>query len=97
LLQIQAAQEKFYLQNNRYSRDLTQAPPNGLGIANTTENGKYQLAVQFRDGTDQTYVASATPTAAGGQTRDTLCARFSIDETGARTPASTGATAQCWR
>jgi type IV pilus assembly protein PilE len=97
LLQIQAAQEKFYLQNNRYSRDLTQAPPNGLGLLNATENNKYQLAVQFRDGTDQTYTATATPLAAGGQTADTLCPQFSVDETGARTPASTGTTAQCWR
>ena len=43
LLRIQAAQEKFFLQNNAYSNNLPLAPPNGLGMGTTTDDGNYDL------------------------------------------------------
>ena len=47
LLNVSAAQERFYLQNNTYasSSELTIAPPAGLGIPATTENGHYEVAI----------------------------------------------------
>src|SRR5688572_1247104 len=37
LLQLQTAQEKFYMQNNAFTDNLTDASPAGLGLAETTE------------------------------------------------------------
>src|SRR3972149_2921742 len=47
LLRLATAQEKFYLQNNRYALESERAatPPAGLGVTGTT-NGWYTLSVQ---------------------------------------------------
>src|SRR6266404_5478396 len=42
LLRIQVAQEKYFLQNNAYTVDLS---PAGLNVASPTPNGFYTLAV----------------------------------------------------
>lgn|SRR5690606_6978921 len=102
LLRIAAAQEKFYLQNNRYATNaqLGAAPPNGLGIAGT-ERGYYTIRID--NATTTGFTAVATASAAGGQQRDTRCRSFSINETGTRSATnsegSTSATitAECWR
>ncbi|MFT3907240.1 MAG: type IV pilin protein [Steroidobacteraceae bacterium] len=97
LLRIQVAQEKYFLQNNAYVQSLTNistAPPTGLGVSlgdgGTTPRGYYTMAITA---TDTTYTITATAT--GNQVNDTAaCLTFTIDQTGARTPAdSTG----CWR
>src|SRR5437763_2903936 len=44
LLRIQVAQEKYFLQNNTYTTDVTDLPPTGLGVASPTTNGFYTLA-----------------------------------------------------
>lgn len=90
LLNLAAAQEKFYLQNNRYADtgEHDDAPPAGLGIPTDTENGWYTIAIVDGDAAG----FSATATATGAQAVDTHCASFTIDETGARTATST----DCW-
>ena len=90
LLALAAQQEKFYVQNNRYAdtAEIDDAPPGGLGMPTTTENGWYTIAIVDGDAAG----FSATATATGGQSEDTHCASFSIDETGDR-----GATNDdCW-
>ena len=89
LLNLAAAQEKFYLQNNTYTAALDDAPPDGLGLLATTENGHYTIAIDD-DADAETFTATAT--AAGGQADDTHCATFTIDQAGARTATS----ADCW-
>lgn len=97
LLRIQVAQEKFFLQNNRYaeSTELTTAPPAGLGMGlgtgGLTTNGFYLVTLDSPDATHYT----ATATATAGQTADSAdCQVFTINEQGQRSPAeSTG----CWR
>jgi type IV pilus assembly protein PilE len=100
LLRIQSAQEKFYLQNNRYSGDLVAAPADGgLGIGAVSEAGKYDLSVAAGAG-NQSYVATAAPRAGGGQNDDTKCRAFTIDERGTRRAVDSGGaerTAECWR
>ena len=90
LLALAVAQEKFYLQNDRYAgpAELTGAPPGGLGIPATTEHGRYAIAVTSGD------VAgfSASATAQGAQADDARCLMFAIDHAGARTATS----ASCW-
>jgi type IV pilus assembly protein PilE len=91
LLNLAAAQEKFYLQNNTYATDdlLETAPPAGLGLSATTENGWYTIVIADGANADE---FSATATAAGGQASDTRCATFTIDQAGARTATNT----DCW-
>jgi type IV pilus assembly protein PilE len=94
LLQVQANQEKFFLQNNRYaapaelSLGTTDIPP-GLGIPATTPSSYYTITL-VADAT--TYTATAT--AINGQTSDAAaCQTLTIDESGARTPTGN----DCWR
>ncbi|HLS81148.1 MAG TPA: type IV pilin protein [Steroidobacter sp.] len=93
LLRVQAAQEKFFLQNNRYATaaELDDAPPNGLGIPAITPGGYYAIDLQNVTGT--TYTARAR--AAAGQLADAAaCQTLTIDHTGARTPNDASG---CWR
>ena len=98
LMRIQTAEEKFFLQNNAYTGNLNGAPPAGLGIANATDNGYYALALQLTNG-GTGFSATATPTAAAGQSDDTACASFTIDQTGNKTATGTDPTPNltCWR
>lgn len=90
LLNLAAAQEKHYLQNNTYAANsaLSTAPPNGLGIVSPTENGWYTIAITAASNT----AFSATATATGSQAADTQCATFTINQVGAKTATNT----QCW-
>jgi type IV pilus assembly protein PilE len=88
LLALAAAQEKFYLQNNTYTDKLTDAPPGGLGLQETTENGFYTIDIDDAD--EEGYTATATAT--GGQADDSHCATFTIDQSGAKTATSS----DCW-
>lgn len=95
LLQIQANQEKFFLQNNRYADTAelslgTTAVPPGLGIPATTPGGHYTITLARP--TTTTYTATAT--AINGQTKDaTACRTLTINEVGSRTPTGN----DCWR
>jgi type IV pilus assembly protein PilE len=88
LLNLAAAQEKFYLQNNTYTDQLAAAPPAGLGLPATTANGYFTVAIGAAD----TDGFTATATAAGGQAQDSSCATFTINQAGARTATSSS----CW-
>jgi type IV pilus assembly protein PilE len=93
LLRVQAAQEKFFLQNHRYATnaELATAPPAGLGMPSVTPGGLYTIDMQ--DVTATTYTARAR--AANGQLADSAeCQILTIDETGARTPNDASG---CWR
>ena len=96
LLQIQAAQEKYYLQNNTYTDKLADPPPAWLGLLTKTESGFYDLKVELSNG-GQSYTATATPSPTGGQADDKKCTSFSIDETGKRSATGPGGTDYCWR
>jgi type IV pilus assembly protein PilE len=97
LLRIQAAQEKFFLQNMRYADDLTAAPPGGLGASAVSDEGRYDLILERRGANG--YRARAVPRPGGGQTDDTKCTELSIDEAGVRDAAGAASNprAECWR
>jgi type IV pilus assembly protein PilE len=99
LLQLQAGQEKFYLNGNTYTENVTAPSPDGLGLSGTTETGKYTITVDFGiDGDGQSYTATAAPAAGGGQEDDTLCGSFTITDTGVRDNVdATLSSAECWR
>jgi len=106
LLRISAAEERFYLQNDRYATtadELSDPPPNGLGTA-ATERGLYDLAVQAADdGATAGYTATATASGSGTQRDDDECRNFSIDQSGKRGASDAGGDssaaviARCWR
>jgi type IV pilus assembly protein PilE len=93
LLRVQAAQEKFFLQKNRYATndELDDSPPAGLGVPASTPSGFYSVTLE--NVTATTYSAKATAT--GGQLKDKAdCRTLTINQNGAREPAtSTG----CWK
>jgi type IV pilus assembly protein PilE len=104
LMQLQAAQEKFYIQNNRYAgaAELTTAPPAGLGLLPSSQSGRYAFALGPNAAAPggAGYVATATPTAVDRQNEDRRCASFSVDQSGGRLAsdsASADSTAECWR
>lgn len=93
LLRIQAAQEKYFLQNNRYATndELDDAPPAGLGVPTTSPGQFYTFKID--NYTTTTYTAVAT--AINGQLDDAAaCRTLSIDQNGNRQPA---ANPECWR
>ena len=93
LLRIAAAQEKFYIQNNTYSTDLSAA---GLGIPGT-DNGYYTLSLAAgAGGLTVGYTATATATAGKRQADDSDCASFTINERGVR-DSSPKAPDVCWK
>jgi type IV pilus assembly protein PilE len=94
LQQLLAAQERFYLRHGRYTADASSPPPAGLGLNVTT--GRYLLAISLAaDG--QTFIATASPSPAGGQSRDQECLAFSMDQRGRRAISGSGAVENCWR
>jgi type IV pilus assembly protein PilE len=102
LLQLQAAQEKFYLNGNAYTDDVEGPPPAGLGLPGNSETNKYDITVVLgADG--QSYVANATPAVGGGQEDDEDCGTLTLSDTGVRGVIVGGAAgdpdqvAQCWR
>jgi type IV pilus assembly protein PilE len=104
LLRLATAQEKFYLQNNRYALETERAtaPPNGLGIAGT-EHGWYTLSVTApanlaaaADG----FTVRASTVDPGPQASDTKCVVFQVTDRGIKTAQKSGGTdntTECWR
>jgi type IV pilus assembly protein PilE len=96
LLQLQSAEEKFYLRHNAYTRDITTAPPGGLGMPTTTRSNKYVLSIAVADD-GQTFIATAAPTPTGGQDADLECLAFSIDSRGRRAVSGSQDVRYCWK
>jgi type IV pilus assembly protein PilE len=95
LVRIQVAEEKYFLQNNTYTTDVTDTPQTGgLGISSPTQNGFYTLAVAPGSTNSIATSYTATATARGGQTKDTACPTLTIDDQSQHGPAATAAT--CW-
>ena len=100
LLRVAAAQEKYYLQNNRYATQAQMGlgPPAGLGIQGT-ERGYYTLALASVD-TTLDFTVTATPAATGPQANDNTCTSFTINQQGtrdAKNSANASNTETCWR
>jgi type IV pilus assembly protein PilE len=99
LLRVQAAEEKFFAQNNIYAEDLTAAPPTGLGIPAITASGYYDLRAELlEEGSGYRIVASPRP--GGGQHDDDKCREFTIDHNGLKAAKDENGrdnTRECWR
>jgi type IV pilus assembly protein PilE len=98
LLRIQSGEEKFLVQNGKYSDKLDTAPADGgLGLTRVSEQGFYNLNVQL---TATGYTATAAAVATKSQKDDKTCQTFSVNEAGTRKAfdsTSADRTAECWR
>ena len=97
LLQIQVAQEKYFLEKNAYSSALNSTNL-GLGYSSAspkTSGGYYTLSYTVNSSAT-TFTATATAT--GTQTDDTNCKSFSINELGTKTSKNSRNTTStdCW-
>jgi type IV pilus assembly protein PilE len=98
LLRLATNQERFYIQNHRYSDTVD----GGVGFASaTSENGVYAITVELL-GADWTqgYKATATPVPGGGtngvdQTVDAKCTSFTLTSAGDKT-AQGAQPETCW-
>ena len=88
LLQVATLQERFYLQNNTYTADMTNLGFANAG-ANLTDTGTYSCAVTVANA--NTFNATATYQRADAEAGK--CLTFSIDGVGQKTSAPSP---DCW-
>jgi type IV pilus assembly protein PilE len=100
LQRIQAAEESFFLQHDRYTAALTAASPGGLGLSGHSAGGRYALSVELHDRGTLTGFAARAQLAADAVGADSLCRSFSLDQNGlrnARDAQGQDRTSECWR
>jgi len=93
LLNVQTAQEKFFLQTGVYSASLTEGPPAGLGLAKLSPQGHY--AVEISVSAPSAYTAKAVRVST-----DTRCVELTLNQNGlrqARDAQGKDTTEDCWR
>lgn len=91
---IQLAQERYYSANGNYAVTMSSLSVHGATLSTTSDAGYYNLALS-NGGNAQTYTATATPDANGGQASDSDCTALSLNQLGTR--SATGAnTGVCW-
>lgn len=104
MLQIQSAEEKYYMQNSTYTANLTAAPPTGLGLSLNSSGGNYATLSNYYSITVATAACAAgsatlcsytaTATAQGNQAKDVAaCLVYTVNSLGQRTPLDT---TNCW-
>jgi type IV pilus assembly protein PilE len=97
LLNVRAAQEKFYLQRNKYTNKLTDPPASdGLGMLATTDGGLYDITITLAN-VDQGYTVTATARDDKGQKDDTKCKTLTLNDAGVKGATGGGGTDYCWR
>jgi len=96
LYEIASAEERHYLQQARYTDDITGDPPEGLGLLPAAGSRHYGYSVSTADD-GQSFIARASPTRDGGQDTDGECLAFSLDHRGRRAVSGSRDTSFCWR
>lgn len=93
LLRMAAEEERFYTNFNRYTSNLTGAPPAGLGMGGVnSEHGYYTIAAVVGAGA-QTFTLTATPQ--GSQAAD-VCANLTLGNSDAKGFSGTTDNGVCW-
>jgi type IV pilus assembly protein PilE len=100
LMQIAAAEERYYTNFNTYTTSVTGTGSAGLGMTSATSPENFYTVAVAAPAAGVTiasgFLATATPT--GVQAGDTSCTTLSIDNTGTKRSTSTGTSTNgsCW-
>ena len=100
LIAVQSGQDSYFGRNARYAdgSQLSAASPAGLGLADRSKRGYYIL--ELRSGADGLgYIVTARPAPQRGQSEDSRCVEFSLDQNGRRRAldsAGSDRSADCW-
>ena len=102
LMDIAGREERLYTTTNTYSSTPSDIGYAAVGIAYpvTVGSGYYQVTVTTTAGPPATFTVTATPVAGMGQDKDTLCASFTVLQTGQQSALNSGGadnTTTCWR
>jgi type IV pilus assembly protein PilE len=101
LRRLQAAQERYFLQFNRYATSLTAIAPAGLGQSTLSRRGRYALRIEVNDvALPSAFTAYARARTGTPAAADATCQVFSLDQNGGqRAIDARGAdhTSECWR
>jgi len=92
---VQQAQERWRANNPAYaaSAALTVAPPAGLGLAATTSNGHYAIAISGAASASYTVTATAQGAQVADKARGVTCSPLTVTVTNG---SGDNAPAECW-
>lgn len=96
LMNIAAAEQRFYTNYNNYASSITSAPPNGLGLTSVTSPppGYYTASIKVAaDG--QSYTLTATPVGSTSQKND-QCKALTLTDTGVKNMTGDTSNGKCW-
>ena len=99
LERIRSAEERFFLEHNRYSAQLATAPPQGLGLS-LGEAGRYALGIEVSEAPGAIGFSAHARLRQRAQPEDPTCASFTVNQNGVRSATdAVGAdrTDECWR
>jgi type IV pilus assembly protein PilE len=101
LIAIQTAQDRYFGRHARYAgaADLTRAVPEGLGQRTQSDGGHYELVLSTGDD-GLGYIATARAARATGQSDDSRCTEFTLDQNNRRRAVDAEGndrSADCWR
>jgi type IV pilus assembly protein PilE len=94
LMQVAAAEERYFTTFNKYTGSITGASPGGLGFsANTSQTGYYSVAVSNLGASNTTYTLTATPAAVQATDK---CLNLTIDNLGQKSYSGDTTNGNCW-
>lgn len=100
LITLQSAQDRHFGRQARYadSAQLTRPAPEGLGLQTQSAHGYYEITLRTSDD-GLGYRATARAARATGQSDDTRCAEFTLDQNNRRNAVDAEGndrSADCW-
>ncbi len=99
LMNISAAEERYYTNFNKYTDSITAAAPAGLGFASGdsekhgSDSVTYYTATVALTNVDQGYTLTGAPH--GGQLND-VCKNLTLDNTGTKGFSGAESNGSCW-
>jgi type IV pilus assembly protein PilE len=99
LERIRSAEERFFLEHNRYSAQLTAAPPQGLGLS-LGEERRYALGIEVSEAPGAIGFNAHARLREHAQPADQTCVSFTVNQNGVRSAkdgAGVDRTDECWR
>ena len=99
LERIRSAEERFFLEHNRYSAELAAAPPRGLGLS-LGEEQRYALGIEVSEAPGAIGFNAHARLRDHALPADQTCVSLTVNQNGVRSARDgTGAdrTDECWR